>query len=144
MVEERPVHVQVKPDGTMSYLSPHSLFESAASLLQQKTKSRGADTGSELPAGSGAPSDGYTKCADKDGTCTCEDGEVRYGSTETKYFTHPMSVGKAGEKFECTLNNLALSALSVPDEEGGQNNEACYCNERYVHIQIDLGQQAEA
>merc|ERR1719198_1882465 len=51
-------------------------------------------------------------------------------------FTHPVMLGDAAE-VQCAQEKLAAVQFSDPSPEGAASNAACFCNNRYVHIQVE-------
>jgi len=131
---------EVHADGSMSFV------ESATQAATQALSSIGVTVGStednpELPAGEGAPPDGYEKCAMHGEMCSCDEGEIRMGSGETMSFTHPVMVGELKE-VECTRAGLGKVQFASPEDDGVPD-PACFCNDRFVHVQVDLGGQGQ-
>lgn len=97
----------------------------------------------------GAPKDHYINCAYGDQECTCDTGEVRFGTegdlaaggSHSPSWTHPVKLGDK-ESVTCTIDALRELMVQVPATEGADVPLECGCIERMVKVEFDLGVQA--
>lgn len=131
---------EVHPDGSLAM----SVMQTASGM-SGRSRNSADDNEAELPESEGAPKDSYEKCAAAGDMCSCEQGEVRFGSVKSgsalgrgHLFTHPVMLGDNTE-VQCSLDKLSDVALALPAEAGGAEQGACFCNTRLVHVQVELG-----
>lgn len=92
----------------------------------------------EQAASSANTDEGWFKCADKDGTCSCSQGKVRYGrkvASDQQVWTTPIELGD-GESITCSLTALRNKRMKLPNAARTDASLECECAKREIYFEF--------